>query len=101
MTLGRAPSIPATATTTDASSNRSRWARRRWIPATPTSHRRSTGLPVSSAVRAASSATGMSVVPPVATTTVPRARGGRDRTATTQRAASWYTASGRTSRTAS
>ena len=49
----------------------SRWESRRCSPATPTSYRRTTSLPRASAVRAASSATGMSLVPPVATTTFP------------------------------
>ena len=50
---------------------RQRWERVRCRPATPTSYRRVTWLPSTSAVRAASSATGMSLVPPVATTMVP------------------------------
>src|SRR6476659_11075952 len=70
-TDGRAPSIPATTITTDAFVRVSAPARTRWIPATPTSVRRSTVLPNARAVTAASSATGRSLVPAVTMRIVP------------------------------
>src|SRR5205809_1076305 len=71
MTLGKAPSIPATATMALASASSSRCASRRCRPATPQSVTRSTRLPSASATSAASSATGRSAVPAAATTTRP------------------------------
>ena len=71
------------------------------MPATPTSHSRSTVTPASDAVSAASSATGMSEVPPVATTTCPGTFGHGWGKATMQRETLSYRASGRTTRTAS
>src|SRR5438874_1131207 len=59
-TLGRAPSMPATTTITFAFCKRSRRSRTRCTPATPTSYRRVTLHPISSAVTPASSATGTS-----------------------------------------
>src|SRR3989304_1211853 len=56
-TLGRAPSMPATATIALAARRMGILSSRRCSPATPTSYRRSTALPISSAVTAASSAT--------------------------------------------
>ena len=75
MTEGSAPSMPATATMHRADMISSAWDSSRWTPDTPTSYRRFTRLPSASAVTAASSATGMSLVPPVATTTVPSPSG--------------------------
>ena len=72
MTLARAPSMPATAMTTRAVMRGSRLLKRRCSPATPTSYSRVTRLPRVSAVMAASSATPISLVPPVATTMLPR-----------------------------
>ena len=71
------------------------WASRRCTPATPTSKRRVTRQPMTSAHTAASSATGMSAVPPVATTTWPSRGGSARRSTTMTRAASCHTASGR------
>ncbi len=72
----------------------------RCTPATPTSKRRVTRQPITSAQTAASSATGMSAVPPVATTTWPSRGGSARRSTTMTRAASCHTASGATSRIA-
>ena len=87
-TEASAPSIPATATTQRADISGSRLASSRCSPATPTSYSRVTRLPSTSAVRAASSATGMSLVPPVATTMLPRAGRGPGQ-ATASRGSSW------------
>ena len=62
-TLPSAPSIPATAITALTLRSFSSFANRRCRPATPTSYNRSTRAPKNSAVRAASSATGRSLVP--------------------------------------
>ena len=70
-TLGRAPSIPATTIRTRAASSRFRASSRRWIPATPTSKRRSTARPIAAPQTAASSATGRSAVPAQQTSTGP------------------------------
>lgn len=75
MTLAKAPSMPAMAMITEALMISSIWCKVRCRPATPTSYSRSTSLPWTSAVRAASSATGMSLVPPVATTMRPMPSG--------------------------
>src|SRR3990172_3202212 len=89
-TEASAPSIPAATTITRAPRSRSCCSRSRWIPATPTSKRRSTRLPRNSAVTAASSATGMSDVPAVTTSTAPfpTTFGAASRT-TRQRAFGW------------
>src|SRR5512143_2521893 len=89
-TEASAPSIPAATTITRASRSRSCCSSSRWIPATPTSKRRSTRLPRNSAVTAASSATGLSEVPAVTTRTIPFPRifGAPSRT-TRQRASGW------------
>src|SRR5438874_879475 len=73
ITLGSAPSMPATATITLASLSSSRWASSRCKPATPQSTTRSTRLPRASATSAASSATGRSAVPAAATASSSRA----------------------------
>ena len=70
-TLASAPSMPAIAITTRAPSSTSRCESNRCNPATPTSYSRVTRLPSASAVRAASSATGISLVPPVAIAILP------------------------------
>src|SRR6202035_5935414 len=54
--------------TTRARASAPRFASKRCMPATPTSYRRSTSLPIISAVTTASSATGMSLVPAAAGT---------------------------------
>src|SRR5512141_198647 len=89
-TEASAPPIPAATTITRAPRSRSCCSRSRWIPATPTSKRRSTRLPRNSAGTAASSATGISEVPAVTTRTVPFPRifGAPSRT-TRQRAFGW------------
>src|SRR6476661_8614900 len=61
--------MPATTMMTPAPSSASRRESSRWIPATPTSVRRSARQPIASAVTAASSATGRSLVPAVTTST--------------------------------
>ena len=71
ITLASAPSIPAMAMITLASIIISILAKSRCTPDTPTSYSLNTSLPKVSAVIAASSATGMSLVPPVATTIFP------------------------------
>ena len=71
MTLASAPSIPAIAIITLAFIIASIWFISLCIPATPTSYSLTTSLPYTSAVLAASSATGISLVPPVATTILP------------------------------
>src|SRR5512143_591772 len=89
-TEASAPSIPAATTITRAPRSRSCCSRSRWIPATPTSKRRSTRLPRNSADTAAASATGMSEVPAVTTRMAPFPRifGEPSRT-TRQRASGW------------
>ena len=79
---GSAPSMPATATIARAERRVSVCASSRCTPATPTSNSRVTRQPMTSAQTAASSATGMSAVPPVATTTWP-SRGRCSRRSTT------------------
>ena len=67
-TLASAPSIPATAIMTFARIISSECDKSLCIPATPTSYSLVTLFLSASAVRAASSATGISLVPPVAIT---------------------------------
>jgi len=67
-------SIPATARTMSAFSISSSLERRRRIPATPTSGTVEEATPRYSSVRRASSATNVSAVPAVTTTTFPSTR---------------------------
>ena len=95
-----AASMPATTTIAWSERKVAASVSSRWMPATPTSKVRRTSAPMSSAVRAASSATGMSEVP--ADTTPMRAPVGLGavRETTTARAPACQTASGTASRTA-
>ena len=63
MTLGRAPSIPAATIRTSQSRSFVSLAKRRWIPATPTSNTLCTSIPRLSKISAASSHAVISVVP--------------------------------------
>ena len=72
----------------------------RCSPATPTSFTRTTSLPMKSAVSAASSATGKSLVPAHSTAMVPGRLAKRLASTAMHRADSWCTASGNCPRTA-
>ena len=72
ITLASAPSIPATTMMTRARSICVRWLSTRCRPATPASYAVATRLPRARSVSTASSATGMSEVPAVMTSTEPR-----------------------------
>ena len=89
ITDGRAPSMPATATTTEASRSTVTLSSSRCRPATPTSTSRTTSQSMSSAVSAASSATGASDVPALATTTPGTGCASLRRSTTITLAVSW------------
>ena len=72
-TDGSAPSIPAATTSATQRSRSARRASSRCRPATPTSYTRTGSTPITSSVAAASSHTGMSLVPAQQTATGPRA----------------------------